>query len=180
VYVALNSQQRILPRAPDVVISGINLGLNLGQDVFYSGTVAAAREGALRGLRALAVSAHTAAPHKPIGQLAGKIALAMMHRPKVAALTLLNLNVPAQWNGSVRVTRLGERLYDQGIDFRTDPRGREYLWIGGPGGVRHDPAPGTDTDAYDEGVASLTPLVLDLSAHAGETLAQNLLDSLEL
>lgn len=180
VYVALNSHQRILPRAPDVVISGINLGLNLGQDVFYSGTVAAAREGALRGLRALAVSAHTAAPHKPIGQLAGKIALAMMHRPKVAALTLLNLNVPAQWNGSVRVTRLGERLYDQGIDFRTDPRGREYLWIGGPGGVRHDPAPGTDTDAYDEGVASLTPLVLDLSAHAGETLAQNLVDSLEL
>ena len=75
---------------------------------------------------------------------------------------LLNLNVPKRWSGEVRATKIGSRIYEEVVDFRTDPRGREYLWLGGPG-VRHERSPGTDTDAYDDGAASITPLVLDLT-----------------
>ncbi len=174
VYVALNAGTRVLPRAPDMVVSGVNLGLNLGQDVFYSGTVAAAREGALRGYRALAVSAHPAADYPAVSALAARIAQQMIARPKVASSSLYNVNVPRKWNGKLRATRLGERLYDQGVEFRKDPRGREYLWIGGSGGVRHDPSPGADTQAYDDGFASLTPLVLDLTAPDGAALAEDM------
>ena len=76
----------------------------------------------------------------------------------------MSLNVPEKWNGrKLRSTRLGARIYDEVVDFRLDPRGREYLWLGGPG-VRHERDPGTDTDAYDDGAASITPLVLDLTS----------------
>ena len=77
--------------------------------------------------------------------------------------TLLNLNVPLEWNGQLKKARLGSRLYEEVIDFRKDPRGREYLWLGGPG-ARHESGPGSDTDAYDAGFASITPLVLDLTS----------------
>jgi 5'-nucleotidase len=76
---------------------------------------------------------------------------------------LLNLNVPADWTGEIRRTRLGARLYEEVIEVRLDPRGREYMWLGGPG-VRHERDEGSDTDAYDDGAASITPLVLDLTA----------------
>ncbi len=66
----------------------------------------------------------------------------------------------------MRATCLGSRLYVDEVDYRTDPRGREYLWIGGAGEVRHDHVPGSDTEAYDAGVASVTPLSLDLCADA--------------
>jgi 5'-nucleotidase len=75
----------------------------------------------------------------------------------------VSLNVPENWNGELRATRLGARIYDEVVDFRRDPRGREYLWLGGPG-VRHERDPGTDTDAYDDGAASITPLLLDLTS----------------
>jgi 5'-nucleotidase len=77
---------------------------------------------------------------------------------------LLNVNVPPGAAWSVRATCLGARLYSEDVDYRTDPRGREYLWIGGAGEVRHDLVPGSDTEAYDTGVASVTPLSLDLWA----------------
>jgi 5'-nucleotidase len=83
---------------------------------------------------------------------------------------LLNVNIPVAWNGGVRATRLGLRIYDEVVDFRRDPRGREYLWLGGPN-VRHERDPGTDTDAYDDGFASITPLVLDLTSTVDERLA---------
>jgi 5'-nucleotidase len=89
---------------------------------------------------------------------------------------LLNLNVPREWNGLVQKARLGARLYDETIDFRTDPRGREYLWLGGPG-VRHESDPGSDTDAYDAGFASLTPLVLDLSRSDDSGISNDLIDA---
>jgi 5'-nucleotidase len=79
--------------------------------------------------------------------------------------SLVSLNVPERWNGEVRATRLGKRIYEEIVDFRRDPRGREYLWLGGPG-VRHERDAGTDTDAYDDGAASITPLVLDLTSAA--------------
>ena len=141
-------------------MSGINRGLNLGQDVFYSGTVAAAREGALRGIPALAVSAHPNADLPAIGELATRIGVELVARAKRGVL--LNLNVPKRWTGAVHATKIGSRIYEEVVDFRTDPRGREYLWLGGPG-VRHERSPGTDTDAYDDGAASITPLVLDLT-----------------
>lgn len=176
VYVALHAETRFLSRWPDLVCSGINRGLNLGQDAFYSGTVAAAREGALRGIPAIASSAHVKANLAEVAGLTSRLALALYDathgalgagpRPgpsMVRKTPLLNLNVPLDWNGEVRKTRLGARLYEEVIDFRRDPRGREYLWLGGPG-VRHERSPGSDTDAYDDGAASITPLILDLTS----------------
>jgi 5'-nucleotidase len=173
VYVALHAGDRMLPRRPDIVVSGINHGLNLGQDVFYSGTVAAAREGALRGIPAVATSAHTLVDLARAAALCTRITLEVLKMRPYAQRSrapLLNVNLPKDWNGKVRATKLGARIYEEVVDFRKDPRGREYLWIGGPG-VRHEKDPGSDTDAYDEGVASITPLVLDLTAGSDNTLA---------
>jgi 5'-nucleotidase len=169
VYLALHAGGRVLPRRPDLVVSGINHGMNLGQDAFYSGTIAAAREGALRGIPALAVSAHPLLDLVPVARLAAGLALAMPREPRARA-PLFNLNVPPGWNGTLRATRLGARIYDEIVDFRIDPRQREYLWLGGPG-VRHERDPGSDTEAYDEGVASISPLLLDLSSAADAPLA---------
>ncbi|HEY6458700.1 MAG TPA: 5'/3'-nucleotidase SurE, partial [Polyangiaceae bacterium] len=143
VYVALHAKERVLPRRPDLVVSGINHGLNLGQDAFYSGTVAAAREGALRGIPAVATSAHPAADLDRAAKFCAALAFRLLaDRP--ASGTLLNVNVPRGWAGEVRATRLGARIYEELVDFRNDPRGREYLWLGGPG-VRHERDAGSDT-----------------------------------
>jgi 5'-nucleotidase len=174
VYVALHAGTRVLPRRPDLIVSGINHGMNLGQDAFYSGTIAAAREGALRGIPAIATSAHPALDLEPVAELTTRIALELLRsRPGARDAALFNLNVPPAWNGDLRATRLGERIYDEIVDFRHDPRGREYLWLGGPG-VRHEPDPGSDTDAYDDGFASITPLLLDLTATNDADLAASL------
>jgi 5'/3'-nucleotidase len=174
VYVALHAGTRVLPRRPDLIVSGINHGMNLGQDAFYSGTIAAAREGALRGIPAIATSAHPALDLGPVAELTTRIALELLKsRPGARGAVLLNLNVPPAWNGDLRATRLGERIYDEIVDFRHDPRGREYLWLGGPG-VRHERDSGSDTDAYDDGFASITPLLLDLTATNDADLAASL------
>ena len=173
VYVALHAETKFVPRWPDLVCSGINRGLNLGQDAFYSGTVAAAREGALRGVPALAASAHTKADLVRAAAVTSELAERLFHetrathatRPstKLARATpLLNLNVPLEWNGQVKPAKLGSRIYDETLDIRVDPRGREYIWLGGPG-VTHEADPGTDTDAFDAGFAPLTMLLLDLT-----------------
>ena len=168
VYVAIHSN-RVLPRKPDVVVSGINHGLNLGQDVFYSGTVAAAREGALRGVPAIASSAHPKANFDEAARLTAKLAEVVVGLQRGEGGLLLSVNFPRTWT-SVRATRLGARTYEEICDFRKDPRGREYLWIGGPS-VHHAHGPGTDTEAYDEGVVSITPLLLDATDQDyGETL----------
>ena len=172
VYVALHSGTRVLPRRPDFVVSGINHGMNLGQDAFYSGTVAAAREGALRGIPAVAASAHASADLAAVAQLCTRLTMELA-RARYARAPLVNLNVPPRWNGQVRATRLGARIYEEVVDYRHDPRGREYLWLGGPG-VRHERDAGTDTDAYDDGVASITPLVLDLTSANDHGLAIDL------
>ena len=94
VYVALNSGSRLLPRAPDLVVSGLNHGLNLGTDVFYSGTVAAAREGALRGYPALAVSAARDCDFVAAAAVARKLALGVLAEPEKKPGLLLNVNFP--------------------------------------------------------------------------------------
>ncbi|MBK6690623.1 MAG: 5'/3'-nucleotidase SurE [Myxococcales bacterium] len=186
VYIALHSGT-VLPRMPDLVVSGVNHGPNLGQDVFYSGTVAAAREGALRGIPALAVSAHPKADFAAAARLAAQLSLLLLKNgpassakaaPKDRAWApLLNLNVPKGHTGELVGTRLGARYYDEVVDVRTDPRGRDYSWIGGPG-VFHDETPGTDTAAYHEGKASLSALILDLSNLAGAPLVEAILRAL--
>jgi len=162
VYVALHLRE-LLPARPALVVSGINHGLNLGSDVFYSGTVAAAREGALRGVPSIAVSMARSADLSVVGAIARDIARNVLAQrvPPAGQTLLLNVNVPAGRVRGVRATGLGERLYDDIVEIRHDPRGQQYLWIGGPN-VSHPPSKGADTEAYEAGWASVTPLGLDL------------------
>ena len=175
VYVALHGKTRILPRWPDAVVSGVNHGVNLGDDVFYSGTVAAAREAALKGIPSLAVSAPHDADMSEAAALARRVTQALLQRP-ITAPVLLNLNVPKD-HRDVRATRLGRRIYRDEVDFRADPRGREYLCLGGRS-VDHPGVPGSDTEAFDGGSASLTPLALDLWARESDDLVAKILADL--
>jgi 5'-nucleotidase len=181
VYLALhlgegNGVPPILPRKPDLVVSGINRGINLGQDVFYSGTVAAAREGALRGIAAMAISVDVAMDAATqmytfdpshAAALGVRIARALLASPKASRPLLVNVNVPAGPVKGVRATRLGTRLWSEKVEARIDPRGRPYFWLGG-NGVSHDVVAGSDTEAFDAGLASITPLDLDLARHDDE------------
>lgn len=175
VYVALYSNSRILPRRPDAVISGINHGVNLGDDVFYSGTVAAAREAALKGLPAIALSAAPEASFERAAELGAELVHALI-ATKTGPI-LLNVNVPAGENWPVRATRLGRRIYTEEVEYRLDPRGREYLWISGKA-VEHRPLAGSDTEAFDQGAVGVTPLVLDLWAQGQGEQADAVVESL--
>jgi 5'-nucleotidase len=176
VYVALYAEGRILPRKPDIVLSGVNHGVNLGDDVFYSGTVAAAREGALKGVPSIAVSAALNADFNLAAALGARLAVAL-HEAKEGPI-LLNVNVPEGRDWKVRATRLGRRIYRDEVEFRRDPRGREYLWIGGPG-ASHQAVAGSDTEAFDEGIVGITPLVLDLWDRSANERAEALAASVE-
>lgn len=176
VYVALNSGERVLPRLPDLVVSGMNHGLNLSHDVFYSGTVAAAREAALRGIPSMAVSADIGADRASAAALAARLAMSLLEvhqRHPTRTAPLFNVNIPPGREWGVRATTIGKRLYTQDVVYRHDPRGQEYLWIGG-GAVRHDHAPGSDTEAYDDGFVSITPITLDLVASEHDDLCKAL------
>ncbi len=175
VYVALHAASRVLPRKPDAVISGMNHGVNLGDDVFYSGTVAAAREGALKRIPAIAFSASLDANMLAACELAARLTAALLNEG--GQPVLLNVNVPPGDTWQVQTTRLGHRIYQDEVEFRRDPRGREYLWIGGPG-AEHRPVPGSDTEAYDAGHVSVTPLVLDLWGQASQARTESLVASL--
>lgn len=159
----------LLSHPPDLVVSGINHGANLGDDVTYSGTVAAAMEGNLMGLPALAVSL---AAYGQTGyftdaaQVAVQVVREMM-RQGLPADTFLNLNVPDLPHGKIKpvlITRQGKRSFVGKIVDKTDPRGRKYYWIGSEEPNFHDDA-GTDFHALGNGHASLTPLHLDLTNH---------------
>jgi 5'-nucleotidase len=175
VYVALCSHGRVLPRRPDLVVSGINHGLNLAGDVFYSGTVAAAREAALRGVRGLALSAGPDADLAGAAGCAVSLVQAFLSEPlpTPGLGVLLNVNFPAGKRWPVRATRLGLRQYEEIAEFRRDPRGGEYLWLGGSGAV-HGEAAGSDTEAYDAGVVGVTPLSLEMWASSQQPLAERI------
>jgi len=175
VYVAIHSGSRLLPRRPDVVVSGMNHGNNLGDDVFYSGTVAAAREAALKGIPSLAFSAAPEADSERAAAVGAKLALGLAVANE--GPILLNANVPPGNGWSIRATRLGRRIYRDEVEYRRDPRGREYLWIGGPG-FEHRPVVGSDTEAFDEGVIGVTPLVLDLWSRDQQESAERVVDTL--
>jgi 5'-nucleotidase len=152
-----------LPARPVLVVSGINHGSNLGDDVTYSGTVSAAMEGTLLGVPSLAVSLVEGGDFEVAGQLARLVAMRILVEG-LPRKTLLNLNVPAGPVRGVRVTRLGHRVYSDKIVEQTDPRGRTHYWIGA-GSPRWDELEGTDMGAIHDGCAALTPLHLDLTNH---------------
>lgn len=163
VYVALYRAQ-FLARRPDLVVSGINHGYNLGTDTFYSGTVAAAREGALRGVPSIAFSQGPGGSMERSAELAARIVERFLASGTKGGM-LLNVNFPAGRDLAlgVRATILGRRLYDDEVVTRLDPRNHEYFWIGGPAS-RHEPVEGSDTEAVDAGYASITPLRLDATS----------------
>lgn len=158
----------ILDRKPDLVVSGINNGPNLGDDITYSGTVAAAMEAVISGIPAIAVSLdayedwdyHYAAEFT--AQLGRQVAA-----NGLGADVLLNVNVPnlpREQIAGTEITRLGKRVYRDILIKRKDPMGRTYYWIGGdvPSGL---PAEGTDIKAIAENKISITPIHLDLTNH---------------
>ena len=161
VYVAIN--QILKGRPPDVVVAGVNHGPNLGNDVLYSGTVAAAMEGALLGCHAIAVSLAAPPPHD--FAFAAAFAAALARRLVSAAPRqplLLNVNVPAGPLKGYRFARLGRRHYGNEVVEKTDPRGRKYYWIGGEGGPTNEDIPGSDCNAVLlDGLVAVTPLHLD-------------------
>lgn len=164
VYLAVHHLLRETP--PDVVVSGINYGANLADDVTYSGTVAAAMEGALLGLPSVAFSLVSRGTFD--FQHAARFARAIA--PEVARQGLprgmfLNVNVPEGEPKGYRVTKLGKRAYSTEVVENVDPRGKSYYWIGGTE-TRHQHIPGSDCNAvYDERLVSVTPLHLDLTEY---------------
>jgi 5'-nucleotidase len=157
----------LLQERPEFVLSGINHGANLGDDVLYSGTVAAAMEATILGIPAIALS-HAARDHDSIDDWAEVVAALLeqlMSRDDFPAETLLNVNLPPvrphQVKG-VRVTTLGRRAYVGSLTRALDPNGREYFWIGG-GESKWWGGPDSDFRAVHEGYISVTPLHLDLT-----------------
>ena len=157
-----------LAEDPDIVVSGIKHGANLGDDVIYSGTVAAAIEGRHLGLPALAVSlaGDTLDHFATAAEVTARVLKQLLNRPLPADL-MLNINVPdiplADLQG-VQATRLGFRHRAEPLVRQTDPRGRDIYWIG-PAGPEQDAGPGTDFHAVANGYASVTPLQIDLTRH---------------
>lgn len=154
---------------PDLVVSGINAGENLGEDVLYSGTVAAAMEGALLGLPAIAVSQVIhAEPADYRHAISLVLELVRGHESMgLTGGTLLNVNVP---QGAERprllLTRLGRRHRDTVAIGSADPRGRPVFWLGPIGSPGADAGPGTDFHAIGDGYASVTPIHTDLTAYS--------------
>jgi 5'-nucleotidase len=161
VYLGAYGGARVVPRRPDLVVSGLNAGLNLGLDTYYSGTVAGAREAAMRGIPGMAVSAEPGTDLKRAAVVCADLAFRFLDvvRDRPEAL-VLNVNVPRGGSWAFRRTRLGRRAYGEGVEYRRDPRGREYMWLGGPGGAQDDSTPGTDTHAIHQGEIGVTHLPL--------------------
>jgi 5'-nucleotidase len=153
----------LLPEPPVLVVSGINHGSNLGDDVTYSGTVSAAMEGTLLGVPSMAVSQAEgeAAGFEGAGRVAQLVAARVLVEG-LPAKTLMNVNVPRGELRGIRLTRLGHRVYREKVVEEVDPRGRPYFWIGaGPPEWQADEA--SDIAAIHAGFASVTPLHLDLT-----------------
>jgi 5'-nucleotidase len=150
---------------PQLLVSGINLGLNLGDDVTYSGTVSAAFEGTLIGIPSVAISQEieTGFTFDAAADFARRLASRLLTQGLPPG-TLVNVNVPAGEARGVRVVRLGKRRYGELVVEKEDPRGRPYYWIGSTIPVG-EPEEGTDITAVAEKFISMTPLHLDLTAY---------------
>ncbi len=167
VHLALSG---LLEHRPDLVVSGINNGANMGDDTLYSGTVAAAMEGYLSGIPAIAFSqvqkgwAHLDAA----ARVARSIIEHVLREPPFLVPWLLNVNIPNRPDADRvprRITRLGRRHASEGVIRQTSPRGDVLYWIG-PAGNAREAGPGTDFHATTDGEISITPLQIDLTDHA--------------
>jgi 5'-nucleotidase len=154
----------VLRERPDCVLSGINTGPNMGQDVIYSGTVAAAKEGARLGILSMAASLNARAGFL-FSEAAEVVreAIGLVARRPVSDGVFFNINIPNILRTGMRgfvVTRLGKRIYNDEVIERIDPRGSRYYWIGGSGDD-FEPIEGTDFPAVGDGFVSVTPLSAD-------------------
>jgi len=166
VNLAINT---ILPERPCLVVSGINRGANMGDDITYSGTVSAAMEGTLLGVPAIAVSlvGRDQLDFTTAATFTRQLAAAVL-RDRLPPDTLLNVNVPAVPAAEIKgyaLTRQGKRNYNNAIVENVDPRGKKYYWIGGDD-FHFVEAEGTDFSAVHRGLISITPLHLDLTNYA--------------
>jgi 5'-nucleotidase len=166
--------EALMPERPDFVLSGINHGQNMGEDVLYSGTVAAAMEGLALGIRAIAISFAGGDLRADVSQLRAQVErlTALLRHlttlPSYPVNTLLNVNLPPLTGGEVRgvrLTRLGRRVYSKSITPMHDPWGREIYWIGG-GEISWEGEEDSDFRAIEEGYISVTPLHLDLTHYS--------------
>ncbi len=150
---------------PDMVVSGINFGPNLGDDVTYSGTISAAFEGALLNIPSIAFSSLVGEHFSfdPCAAFAEQLVRHVLGQKRNPGV-ILNVNFPPVAFQGVRVTRLGKRIYSEGVIERLDPRGRKYYWIGGEEPTWY-PGENTDFEAVQNGYVSITPLHLDLTHH---------------
>ncbi len=158
----------LLPEEPDIVVSGINNGANLGDDVIYSGTVAAAIEGRFLGLPAVAVSlvGHEGRHYETAAHVASMV-VTQLAQGSLSPDTILNINVPDVPLGELKglqATRLGNRHKAEAVIKQLDPRGQPVYWVG-PAGPEQDAGPGTDFYAVAQGYASITPIQVDLTWH---------------
>jgi 5'-nucleotidase len=158
---------------PRLLVSGINLGLNLGDDVTYSGTVSAAFEGTLIGIPSVAISQEieTGFTFDAAAVFSIRLARHLLETPLPPG-TLVNVNVPAGAPKGVRVGRLGRRRYGEDVIEKVDPRGRPYYWIGATP-PKGDIEQGTDLSAVAEKYISLTPLHLDLTDYGSLNLLED-------
>ncbi|HAT6345742.1 5'/3'-nucleotidase SurE [Aeromonas hydrophila] len=164
VHLAVNELVR---PEPDMVVAGINHGANLGDDVIYSGTVAAATEGRHLGFPSLAISLVGKTHFATAAHYAAQLVRGMMVHP-LPADQILNVNVPDlpldQIKG-IKVTRLGNRHRAESVICSEDPRGQPIYWIGPPGS-QQDAGEGTDFAAIEQGYVSITPLTIDMTAYS--------------
>lgn len=166
----------MLDPLPDMVVSGINLGANMGDDTIYSGTVAAATEGFLLGIPSIAISltSFEGKHFDTAGQVARDLVQRFMANP-IAEPLLLNVNVPDlphEQLAGLEVTRLGKRHKAEPVVKAKSPRNETVYWIGAAGEAR-DAGPGTDFNAVERGVVSVTPLQIDLTHVAQLPLIRN-------
>ncbi|SDP33460.1 5'/3'-nucleotidase SurE [Desulforhopalus singaporensis] len=166
--------KKILASPPDLLISGINGGANLGDDISYSGTVSAAIEGTMYGIPSIAISVGGEPPFDFRGatRIAAFIAQKALN-DRLPENTLLNINVPSGHERyKIRVTRQGRRLWEDSIHETHDPRGIPHYWIGG-GTPLMDPSEDTDVYVFGAGCVSITPIQLDLTNHSGISYLKN-------
>lgn len=160
----------LLDEMPDMVVSGINEGANMGDDPLYSGTVAAATEGRFLGLPAIAISlaGGSQCKHYETAGIVARLIVKKLIKSPLPAETILNINVPdlpfEELKG-FEITRLGTRHIAEHAIQTTDPRGRPVYWIG-PAGPEQDAGPGTDFHAVNKKRVSITPLQMDLTQHS--------------
>ncbi len=170
----------VLPQKPDLVVSGINLGPNLGDDLTYSGTVSGALEGFICDVSAMAISLNTF--ENPKWEVASYIATLIVRVTlNYPSMVLLNINIPNCTLDQIRgfaLTRLGRRRYSSRLTRRTDPFGRPYYWIGGTLEDK-EPEPGTDSWAIKNNIVSITPITLDLTDYEGLKILEPLRQELE-